>query len=108
MAICESCGRDLEEVAPYTRPRNGEGHGEPVTLQLCPLCYAATPDTAQVSRKEMLRVRDLADRRMEATSLYRGQRIIGYRKSMGGDNRWRPRVCSRMGPASSSTSRRRD
>jgi len=24
MAICQGCGRDLEDVAPYTRPRNGE------------------------------------------------------------------------------------
>jgi hypothetical protein len=92
MAICEGCGRDRGDVMAYTRPRNGEEHGEPVTLHLCPLCYASTPDSAQVSRKEMLRVRDLADRRMEAASLYRGQRIIGYRESMGGDNRWHAHV----------------
>ena len=58
MAICEACGRDRDDVMAYRRLRNGEEHCEPVTLQLCPLCYAATPDTAQVTRKEMLRVRD--------------------------------------------------
>jgi hypothetical protein len=40
----------------------------------------------------MLRVRKLADRRMLAISLYRGQRIIGYRESMDGDNRWHAQV----------------
>jgi len=29
---------------------------------------------------------------MEPTSLYRGQRIIGYRESMGGDNHWHAQV----------------
>jgi hypothetical protein len=51
MAVCESCGRDGENVVPYTRPTNGEEHGEPRTLQLCPLCEASTPDSARVTRK---------------------------------------------------------
>jgi len=63
-----------------------------VTLELCPLCETAIPDSVQVTRKEMLRVRSLADRRMLATSLYRNQRITGYRESRGGDNRWHAQV----------------
>ena len=92
MATCVFCGRDRKDVVLYTRPSNGQEHGEPVTLHLCPLCEASTPDSARVTRKEMLRVRDLADRRMLASSLYRGQRIIGYRESRGGDNRWHAQV----------------
>ena len=92
MATCSYCGRDREDVSAYTRPKNGEEHGEPVTVELCPLCEASIPDSAQVTQKEMLRVRKLADRRMLASSLYRGQCIIGYRKSMGGDNRWHAQV----------------
>lgn len=41
---------------------------------------------------EMLRVRGLDDRRMLASSLYRGQRIIGYRESVGGDHHWHAQV----------------
>jgi len=40
----------------------------------------------------MLRVRDLADKRMLPSSLYRGKHIIGYRESMGGDNKWHAQV----------------
>jgi hypothetical protein len=43
-------------------------------------------------RQEMLRVRDLADKRMLPTSLYRGKRMIGYRESLGGDNKWHAQV----------------
>jgi len=92
MATCESCGRDRDDVAAYTRPMNGEEHGEPVTRQLCTLCETSILDEALVSRKEMLRVRGLADRRMEASSLYRGQKIIGYRESIGGDHLWHAQV----------------
>jgi galactosyl transferase GMA12/MNN10 family len=41
-----------------------------------------------VTRKQMLAVRDFADKRMLPTSLFWGERIIGYRESMGGDSRW--------------------
>jgi hypothetical protein len=44
------------------------------------------------SRKEMLTVRALADRRMMADALYMGRRIIGYREAMGGDKRWHAQV----------------
>jgi hypothetical protein len=67
-------------------PGTGQEHSEPIT-HLCPLC-ASTPDEAYVTRKEMLRVRTLAERRMLKSSLYRGQRILGYRESMGSDHRW--------------------
>jgi len=40
----------------------------------------------------MLRVRTLADRRMISSSLYHGQRILGYRESIGDDHRWYPQV----------------
>jgi len=63
-----------------------------MTRQLCPLCEASTPGEAYVTRKEMLRVRTLADRRILKSSLYRGQRILGYRESMGGDHRWHAQV----------------
>jgi hypothetical protein len=50
------------------------------------------PDEAYVTRKEMLRVRTLADRRILKSSLYRGQCILGYRESLGGDHRWHAQV----------------
>jgi hypothetical protein len=42
-------------------------------------------ETVYLTRKEMLQVRDLADKRMLPTSLYRGQRIIGYSEWKTGD-----------------------
>jgi hypothetical protein len=92
MVTCVGCGHDREDVAPCTRPANGEEHGRPVTLMLCPLYEASIPDTAWVTRKEMRGMRGLADRRMLANSLYRGQRIIGFRESRGGDHRWHAQV----------------
>jgi hypothetical protein len=92
MGTCDFCGRERPDVMSYTRPRNGQEHGEPITHQLCPLCETSVPDEVQVTRKEMLRVRTLADRRMLKSSLNRGQRILGYLESMGGDHRWHAQV----------------
>jgi hypothetical protein len=77
---------------PNTRPRNGQEHGEPITHQLCPLCAASIPDEVQVTRKEILQVRTLADRRILKSSLYHGQRILGNRERTGGDHRYHAQV----------------
>jgi hypothetical protein len=42
---------EREDVALYTQPKNGEEHGEPVTLMLCALCEKSIPDEAQVRRE---------------------------------------------------------
>lgn len=76
----------------YTRPRNDQEYDEPDTHQLCPLCEASVPDEAYLTRQEMLRVRALADHRILKSPLYRGQRILGYRESMGGDDRWHGQI----------------
>jgi hypothetical protein len=93
MAVCEACGRDLEEVAPFSRRRSD---GERETIDLCDACRtgaASVGETVTCTRKAMLAVRDLADKRMLPTSLYRGQRIIGYRESRGLDGRrWHAQV----------------
>jgi hypothetical protein len=49
---------------------------------------------------------DMADKRMLPTSLYRGKRMIGYRESLGGDNKWHAQVVLEGLRASSSTKRR--
>jgi hypothetical protein len=80
MAVCEVWGRDLPEVAPFSRRRSD---GERETIDLCDACRtvaASAGETVTCTRKEMLVVRELADKRMLPTSLYRGQRIIGYHK----------------------------
>jgi hypothetical protein len=48
--------------------------------------------TVTVPRKQMLAVRELADKRMLPTSLFWGERIIGYREWKGGDSRWHAQV----------------
>ncbi len=45
-----------------------------------------------VTRKQMLAVRELAEKRMLPTSLFWGERIIGYRESKGGDHHWHAQV----------------
>jgi hypothetical protein len=93
MAVCEVCGRDLEEVAPFSRRRSD---GERETIDLCDACrsFAAAMGTRiTMTRKEMLAVRELADKRMLPTSLYWGERITGYREWMGTDpRRWHAQV----------------
>jgi hypothetical protein len=44
------------------------------------------------TRANVLSVQDLADHRDKSTALYRGQKVIGYREAMGGDNRWHVRA----------------
>jgi|GEM_PF-890968 len=56
------------------------------------LCTEQGRTTVTVTRKQMLAVRDLADKRMLPTSLFWGQKIIGYRESRGGDNPWHAQV----------------
>ena len=45
-----------------------------------------------MTRKQMLAVRALAEKRMLPTSLFWGERIIDYRESIGSDNKWHAQV----------------
>jgi galactosyl transferase GMA12/MNN10 family len=58
---------------------------------------AGMETTVTVARKQMLAVRELAERelaekRMLPTSLFWGERIIGYRESRGADHHWHAQV----------------
>jgi hypothetical protein len=83
---------DRAKVASFKRRRPD---GDLETLDLSEACRrfaALMGTTVTVPRKQMLAVRELADKRMLPTSLFWGERIIGYRESMGGDSRWHAQV----------------
>jgi hypothetical protein len=83
---------DLAKVAALQRRRPD---GDLETLDLSEACRrfaASVRTTVTVPRKQMLAVRELAETRMLPTSLFWGERIIGYRESMGGDSRWHAQV----------------
>jgi hypothetical protein len=60
--------------------------------RLYPLCEAFIPDEARVSRKGTQRVPSRAVRQMLNSSLYRGQRNIGYGECVSGDHRRHPQI----------------
>jgi hypothetical protein len=84
---------DRAQVASFQR-----WEGELATLDLLNLSearqrFAARMGTAvTVTRRQMLAVRELADKRLLPTALYWGERIIGYQESLGGDSRWHAQV----------------